>query len=382
MGYYVITCDYFEDNPGHKIAHESYKIDYTDKKKVLQLAKDLKINGITCFAADPAALTVSYVAEKLGLPAHPYDSIEIISNKDLLRAFLKENNFNVPKAKGYSSFKEVNSDIHNFTLPIVIKPVDSSASRGVSKVDSLEQLKEKVEYALSFSKVKRFIIEDYIEKIGYQVEGDVFIVNGKLVFRCFANEHFFPGYMNPVNPFVPIGDSWPSIFSEEFQDKIHNEIQRLIDLLNLSIGSLNFDIQIDEKGSIYILDIGTGNGGNMIQKVTNYATGVDLFKYTIKAALGEECNDLTLVKPNGYWSSYLINSQKSGIFKGIKIDEELMKQNIVEYNLTVNTDDYVQAYIGSNMQLGTIILKYNSMDEMLTKMDNMNKLINVLIEEG
>ena len=52
------------------------------------------------YASDPAAPTAAYVAEKLHLPTNPYKSVDILCNKDKFRAFLSENGFNTPRAKG------------------------------------------------------------------------------------------------------------------------------------------------------------------------------------------------------------------------------------------------------------------------------------------
>ncbi|KOS69378.1 carbamoyl-phosphate-synthetase [Lysinibacillus contaminans] len=382
LGHCVITCDYTEENPGHQYANEYYNVSYTDKEAILGLAKSLKIDGIFCFSTDGAAPTAAYVAEKLGLATNPYKSVEIVSNKDKFRAFLKENNFNVPRAKGYHSYEEAKADFHNYKMPVMIKPVDSSASRGVSKINSLDLLQEKVEIALKFSQGKRFIIEEFVENYGYQVEGDGFSVDGQLVFRCFANGHFLSKSINPVNPFAPTGPSWPSNMPEHIQKKIHDEIQRLLTLLNMKTGAYNFDIQIDDQENIYLLDMGARNGGHLIPLVTKYATGVDMIEYTIKAALGEDCRDLKMVEPHGYWSSYLLNSQNSGTFKGIEIDDEFKKNNIVEYDLTVKIGDKISAYTGSHTKLGTMVLKFNSMEEMLEKMDNMASWVKIIVEDS
>ena len=68
LGYYVITCDYLPHNIAHKYADEYHNISITNKNAVLELAKDLKINGIMSFAVDPGVLTAAYVCDKLGLP--------------------------------------------------------------------------------------------------------------------------------------------------------------------------------------------------------------------------------------------------------------------------------------------------------------------------
>ncbi len=110
------------------------------------------------------------------------------------------------KQKDIVVLEEAQLDFHQFKMPVMIKPVDSSGSKGISKLDSIELLQEKVEYALLFSRGKRFIIEEYIKKKGSLVSGDGFSVDGKLVFRSFANTNF---PTSSVNPFVPIGSSWP-----------------------------------------------------------------------------------------------------------------------------------------------------------------------------
>lgn len=123
------------NNPGHKYADEYHNVSTTDKEAVLKLAKELKIDGIVCYASDPAAPTAAYVAEKMGFPTSPYKSVEILSNKDKFRAFLTENHFNTPLARGYA-YEEINimlAEIKDFHFPIMVKPVDSSGSKGVKK---------------------------------------------------------------------------------------------------------------------------------------------------------------------------------------------------------------------------------------------------------
>lgn len=380
MGHYVITCDYLEDNPGHQLAHEYYNVSTTDKEAVLSLAKSLKVDGIVCYATDSAAPTAAYVAERLGLPTHPYKSVKILTNKELFRDFQRKNNFHIPKAKGYKTIEEAYADFSSFKMPVMIKPVDSSGSRGVAKIDRIEDLKEKAENALRFSNVKRFIIEEYIENYGYHVGGDGFSIDGRLIFRAFCNEHF-PS-KESSNPFVPIGSSWPCTMSESIQAKIHNEIQRILSLLNMKTGSYNFDIRIDDKENIYIIEIGPRNGGDLLPEAISYATGINLIEYTIKAALGEECNDLLMTPTDGYWSIYVLNSQENGTFKGIEIKKDLRELNIVEEELLINVDDSITALNGANDKIGTMILKFTSMDEMLEKMENMDDWVNIITDES
>ena len=377
LGYYTITCDYLPDNPGHKFADEYHNISTTDKEAVLKLAQDLKIDGIVCYASDPSAPTAAYVAEKMGLPGQPYKSVEILANKDLFRKFLTENGFNVPRARGFVTKEDARSDWDNFKKPVMVKPVDSSGSKGVSKIEKLEELDKAIDYALSFSRCKRFIIEEYVEKFGYQIAGDGFSVDGKLVFRCFANEHF---NIHAGNPFVPIGESWPYNMPQRIHDKLHAEIQRALDLLHMRSGAYNFDARIDENENVYLMEIGPRNGGNLIAQVTDYATGVDMVEYTIKAAMGEDCSDLHMVEPKGFWSCFMVHSKKAGILKAVEFSDDFKNNNLVEFEMMYKAGKHVDAFNGSNGTLGTMILKFASMEEMLHKMDNMDDYVKVILE--
>lgn len=377
LGYYTITCDYLPDNPGHKYADEYHNVSTTDKEAVLELAKKLEIDGIVCYASDPSAPTAAYVAEKMGLPGNPYESVMILSNKDMFRKFLTENGFKVPKAMGYDDVEKAKQELDEFHFPIMVKPVDSSGSKGVSKIECKEELESAVENALSYSRSKRFILEEYVNMYGYQIAGDGFSVEGKLVFRCFANEHF---EASGINPYVPIGESWPYNMPQRVHDKIHAEIQRAFDLLGMRNGAYNFDIRIDEEENVYLMEIGPRNGGNLIPQVTKYATGVDMVEYTIKAAMGEDLSDFKMVGVTGFWSNYMIHSAVPGKFVELQIDEELKEHNVVECDMHYKKGDEILAFVGSNGTLGTMILKFDTMDEMLDKMGRMSTLVRVIVE--
>lgn len=374
LGYYVITCDYLEDNPGHQFSDEYHNVSTVDKESVLKLAKSLSVDGVVCYISDPGIPTAAYVAEKLGLPSFPYESVKILSNKDLFRVFLQENNFNVPKSKGYSTLEDVKEEFHTFKLPVMIKPVDSSGSRGVSKIYSIELLPEKVQEALYFSRVKRFIVEEYIEKKGYQIGGECFFVNGELAFSRLVNNHF---QSNSTNLIFPVGDSWPCNLPIHLQEKINSELQRLTKLLNMKTGPLIFEALIDSKENVYFIDIGVRNSGELTQ-IIKQVDGIDLVEYTIKATLNEDCSDLVNIEPRGYGAIYTILNEKEGLYKGLEIDEGFRKDNLVEATL-INI--LSGSKIEKNKYLGTMLLKFSSMIEMLDKMDNMENYIKVFIEE-
>ena len=135
LGVYVITADYLPDNAAHKYADEYHNVSVIDKEAVLNLAKELKIDGVTAFVNDIAATTAAYVAEKLGLNFQcPYESAVILQDKGKFRKFLSDNGFNSPHSKRYDDVNAPMNDIDYFDWPVIVKPTDSCGSRGVTKV--------------------------------------------------------------------------------------------------------------------------------------------------------------------------------------------------------------------------------------------------------
>ena len=329
-GHYVITCDYLPNNPGHKYADEYYNVSTTDKEAVLELAVRLKIDGIIAYASDPAAPTAAYVAEILGLPGNPYKSVEILTRKDLFRAFLAENGFNVPRSRSFYKLDKAKQWLNEIGIPAFIKPVDSSGSKGVTNLQDKSQLEEAFNHALQFSREKKVVVEEAIMRKGHQVAGDGFVVDGKLVFRCWADENFD----DLCNGLVPIGQTFPTSHPEDWLEIAHAESQRLLTLLGIQTGALNFDFLFDTKGKLYFLELGPRNGGCQIPEVIRYSTGIDLIKYTVDAAIGLDCRDLTMKPTRGYWSSYILHALEDGFFKEIYLSERI-KKYIVEQNVYI-----------------------------------------------
>lgn len=377
LGYHVITCDYLPDNPGHKFAHEYYNVSTTDKEAVLELAKRLKVDGVVAYASDPAAPTAAYVCEKLGLPTSPYRSVEILSKKDLFRAYLAEHGFNVPKAQGFTSYEEALAAIDSFKLPVMVKPVDSSGSKGINKLTDKSQLKAFVEDALSYSRDKRFLIEEFIVKKGYQISGDAFSVDGELVFHCFGNEYYSK---KVTKDFAPLGECWPFMMDESIITRLHADLQRLISSLGMKSTAYNVEAIVDEQDNIYILELGARSGGSLIPQITECATGVNMVTYVIKAAMGEDCSDLKMQPAKGCWSNYMVHADETGKYAGIWFDEEFKQNNLVEYVTDVKVGDNVHKFRDAQDAVGTLILKYDNTEQMFVMIENMDKYVKVQVE--
>lgn len=372
-GYYTVLCDYLTDNPGQYEADKFYLVSTTDKDAVLKVATDEKVDGILAYASDPAAPTAAYVAEKLGLPTNPYESVETLCNKDRFRAFLKKNGFNTPNSAGYS---DKNVDTSLFSLPVIIKPVDSSGSKGATVLNSWEGLDKALDFAFSFSRSHRVIVEEFIEKKHeYLIGGDIFVADGKVILWGLLNCH----RDSAVNPLVPVGKSYPLMLDKTDEDEVKSTLQRIVDKLGLRFGSVNVELVVDKSNKVWPIDIGPRAGGNMIPDLLGMIFGTDVVEMAVLAAMGEKvCPEIKEDIP--YFATHNLHSDQNGIYESIEFSDEL-ERYIVKKCLYKKSGDTVEYFDNAAKALGIIFLKFEDQKTMKYILDKINQLYRVKLNE-
>lgn len=357
LGYYVITCDYLPDNVAHKYSDEYCNVSIIDKKAVLSLAQKLQIDGIMSFAVDPGVVTAAYVQEQMGLPGNPYESVLILQNKGRFRNFLAEHGFNVPEARSFSSVEEALSMKSWYPFPVIVKPTDSAGSKGVTRVDCIEDLVPALREAFIHSHSKRVIVEEFIEKQGCSSDSDCFSVGGELKFVSFSAQRFDE---NAMNSYVPSAYSWPSTMTKEQEAVLTSELQRLLSLLHMRTSIYNVETRIGKNGKAYIMEVSPRGGGNRLAEMLRYVLGVDLITNAVKVAVGDEMMEVEECSYQGYWAEIILHTDKDGYFKGLEIEKEFKEKYIMEIDLWIEEGDKVFAFRGANDAIGTLVLKFDN----------------------
>ena len=376
LGLYVITCDYLPDNIAHKYSDEYCNVSIIDKDAVLEAAKKLEIDGIVSFACDPGVVTAAYVAEKMGLPScGSYESVSILQNKGRFRKFLTEHGFNVPVAKGYTSIEDAVKDVDLFNWPVIVKPTDSAGSKGVTRVDDPKELKKSIEYALSFSHCDEFIIEDFITQKGFSSDTDSFSVDGELKFVSFNSQRFDA---DAENPYTPAAYSWPSSMSKEHQEELRNEIQRLLHLLNMGTSIYNIETREGTDGKAYIMEVSPRGGGNRLAECLHYATGVDLVKNTVRAAVGLPVEGVEQKPYDGCWAEVILHSDRAGVFDSLWIADDI-KENVFERDLWIEAGTKVGGFSAANEAIGTLVLRFDTDERLQQVMKDINQYVKVVL---
>lgn len=381
LGLYTVLCDYLPDNPGQYEADVFYQVSTTDVEAVYKVAEKEQVDGILAYASDPAALPAAIVAERMGLPTNPAKSVEVLGLKHPWREFLKQNGFACPKAASFPPSiqrEEFEQIIKDFKFPIVIKPTDSSGSKGVTVLDNLDMFDKALAWADSYSRNKVLIVEEYITRgFPHVIGGDIFVWDGKIV--LYGEMACLRDLEN--SPLIPIGKKKPAGLTPLQVERVHAELQRVIESLGIRFGQMNIEILLDTEDNVHFLELGPRAGGNMIPVQLSDAFGIDLIRANVQAAM-----DMTpdfvkkpVVAKEGCYMHYVLHSYQDGSFGGVSYDESI-RSYIYREVIYKQQGDAVEAFDGAGKALGIIFLHFDTVEQMEHFCQHHNDLIKINLQ--
>lgn len=381
LGFRTVLCDYLPDNPGQQYADSFHLVSTTDREAVLAVAREEGVSGVLAYSSDPASPTAGYVAESLGLPTNPLATIEAMSEKHLFREAMRTAGLPCPASFSFMSdapLDEVEEGASRLRAPFVVKPTDSSGSKGVTVLYGMEGLMAAVAHASSFSRNGTLICEEFIKRaFPYVVGGDVFVVGGEVVFWGLMS-----CLRDPASPLVPVGKMTPPGLSPRQATMVKGTVQHLVDHLGVRFGELNVEVLIGEGDVPYVLELGSRAGGNMIPLQLSDASGIDLVAANVLCAMGEDPGDLA-------WDScsnsspcivtHVLHSTCDGVYRGYEISPEA---KAACYREAIYQEDGapVQAFDGANKALGILFFKFSGEDEMHSFVSDFSAHVNVVVE--
>ena len=413
-GLHVIVCDYLPDNPGRSHADEFHNISTTDKDAVLTLAREREIDYIMAYASDPATPTAAYVAETLGLPGNSFDSIRKLSDKDCFRKLMHECGLRTPRFACLSAQQELpetwpqervdgaeaapatnaRTEGGAQRFPLIVKPVDSSGSKGITKIAHAGEYPEAAALALTYSRSKRVIVEEFIDADRGDLHGDGFVVEGELAFSLLG-DHI---YHSAANPFNPTGTSWPSTHPDAVIREINRQVQQIITASGYKNGPINIEARINGAGEVCIMEVGPRNGGHFVPQAIGYAGGFNLVDAALDvmngrqvtppgtapspastASLAESASaaPALVTRPVAYCA---LHSDTEGTLARLSVNEPLASF-VKEFHLYKQPGDAVRPFMGANDALGVLLMQFETMDQMRHYTDCIDAFITIEIAD-
>ncbi|MCD6307429.1 MAG: ATP-grasp domain-containing protein [Candidatus Latescibacteria bacterium] len=354
MGLTTVVCGGDANEAGLKLADRPHHVNTVDLDAVLNVARSERIDGIMTIASDVSVPTVSFVAESLGLPGYGYDAAQTIQNKYSQRRALAEKGIPCPRFGLAHTPDEAVSAAGEVGYPVIIKPLESSGSRGIAVLEDDTGIKSAFEHAAAFSTNDRgVIVEQFIS--GREVGGECLIHNGRLEFIEITNK-----YLNPWH--VPLGHSVPSTLDGGTIEAVGSCIERCVGAFGLENGPLNLDVMITRDGP-FVLELGARLGGNCLPTVMALSTGVDTVKAVISMSLGET-PDLNRTG-HDIIGVRILGSLYEGVLE-TEPDTDALRgktgSTVLEFVMDVAPGEVVQRFDQGSHRFGHVILKGDSIE--------------------
>ena len=282
LGVIVGVADYntVADSPGKQIANEHYEVNITDVDAVVELIKKEKFDGVFVGFNDMLLPYYAEICSKASLPCYgTKEQFDILINKDKYKTLCRE--FNIPTIEEYSI------DDSTIQYPVLVKPCDSSGSRGITICHNEDELKTAYDKALNASKSRKALIERYMD--GREVTVFWVFQNGEYYLAGLANRHVKKNQGKDIIP-LPVGYTFPSIFLSKYREEIEDNCKRMFKELNIKNGMMFMQCKV-EKGTCYVYDIGYRLTGSLeyqiLERVCGYNPLEMMVCYALTGDMGE-----------------------------------------------------------------------------------------------
>ena len=255
-----------------EVVDHFYPISILEKDKIVELCKNLNIDGVVSNASELTAEVSSYVSEKLGLNGTPYRILEKLHDKFLIRQ-LSECVEGLSKPHFYK-YEGIDLNIY----PCVVKPCEGSAKAGVSFVNNPKDFTTAIKYAQDSSDGD-ILVEEYIH--GKELSIECLSYKGTHYVIQITDRD-----SSSAPHFVELGHHQPAELSSFMRDKIKKVIPLLLSEIGYSNGASHIEVKYQDN-KLYLIEINLRGGGDEISnKLVQMSTGIDYLRGMIDVALG------------------------------------------------------------------------------------------------
>ena len=294
---------------------------------------------------------------------------------------MAEHGFPCPRTVAFpadTNARELIGLIEELDRPFLIKPSDSSGSKGITVLEDLDpsRVGNALEAAKHFSRNRMLLAEEFINyEYPRVVGGDVFVKNGQIEFwglmDCLRDEG--------VASLVPVGEMYPSGLSSQQTQAVRQQLQEIVKSLGLAFGEMNVEIIIGNGGKPHVLELGGRAGGNMIPIQLSDVSGIDLVEANVRFAMGDSSMDVAFEGNMSALATYMLHSDRDGRFVGVEYSPEI-EAHVYREILHVKRGDPIERLSDATKNFGQVFLRFDDADQMREKLEHIKGQIHVQID--
>lgn len=370
LGYYVGVADYDPNAVGIKFADEYFNVSTIDIDGVSLVAEKFNPDGIMTLATDMPMRSVSEASKKCGLPGITMDTaIKATDKGEMIKAFEK-NGVEHPWyfiAQDETEFETIKEKV---SFPCIMKPTDSSGSRGVVLVNSVYELENEYSYTKDNSRGGGVIIEEYMT--GSEVSVEIMTLNGE-PYVLQVTDKLTTGAPH----FVEMGHSQPSRLGKENVDKIKDLACRAVKAVGIDNGPAHVEIMLTPNGP-KMVELGARMGGDCITThLVPLSTGIDMVEATIKTACGEIPD---IAKKHDKGSAIRYFNVPCGVIKSIDgIEQALKTEGVIEISIVKKVGDATCEIGSSTDRAGFVIAQADTAEDAVKVCEKVLEMVKITV---
>lgn len=381
MGHEVVVSDYYDDAPGKEIADFSSMSSTFDAAANIEVAKKFKVDGVLTAGTDQPVYTAAQVAEHCLLPqAIATETAKAVTNKKNMKNIFSKNK--IPTVN-YKIIKKdfLKSELKKLSAPYVVKPLDSQGQRGVFKLNSFKEIKEKFNEVLSFSREEEILVEEYYPSAEITVSGWVSDGSSKLLTvtdRLRFEENIHIGICS--------SHLFPSKYLKKYYLKIKKLSQKIVSDFKIENGPIYFQFLIGREG-IKVNEIACRIGGAYEGDFMPALTGVDIFKMMIQLAAGNKVETKILdnykIEDNKKHLSSQLFFAKAGKIKEITDLSKIEKMpGILKIGINYSSGEIIPDIENATARAGYFIVIANSKKELKARVSSVYNQLQILDQKA
>jgi biotin carboxylase len=360
----VFTTGNRSEQIGHQLSDEYIPGDFSDFDEMLYVIKKSKCDYICSGANDYSYLSACNAAEKMNLPGYdPLDTAYALHHKHLFKPIAKQLGIPTTNFCIVDIYEKSKNKIKYLNFPLIIKPVDLTGGKGISKITRIEELESALEVIKILSKEKFAIVEEFFE--GSLHSYSTLIINEQVVFQYADNEFCLQ------NPYlVSSSCSLASVPLDIIQD-IKSQVEKIAKFLKLKNGILHCQF-IYSSGDYKILEFTRRCSGDFYSSVVEAVTGLKHSQQFIRSYVNLELSLQKKPTKSQFISRHCIFSENKGLFMNIRVDKSLEK------NVILKSDAFKAGFKidhENKEKMGVVILEFKSQIEMLRNMNVLESLV-------
>ena len=377
-GVYTIVTDPREPERSiaKLVADEYWMINVSDIDLLEKKCKEEKINAVICGVSEYCLEVAMELCTRLDLPNYCTPQAWHYSrDKADFKTLCRKVGAPVPEDY-YISNDFSGAELRNIQYPVVVKPVDLSANRGISYCYTQNELLEAYRYAQSLSKNPKIIVERMLK--GKEWYGYYAIANGEMRLICLNAMEAEPGHLKNIYSITT------NITSdvERFNTEINPLIIKVLEQVGCKEGIAWVQVMLDADDHFYIIEMGYRLPGDLPDRTYPQLCNFDAIKWLVDYALGDKhtTTELPPAQKHSYKKcvcGYSLWTHKRGVIKEFVGFDDILKIPGVEFYTLHNVGEHFDKHT----TLGIITVVAEDCDDFCMKMDSINRTISIIDED-